>query len=599
MSQAIVNGMEAVGAVFETPAQAGFQSNLFVNDPFIFLPRVGFSWQPFGVKNETVIRGGYGKYTYQMADRSENPTPTGYPFSAVFTQDFRNAAQSPDGLANYNLRAPQNNSTSWALGSNTGTPVFGVNTANSINANVATPGAILPGSFSLAGPDPDYKPDFVTEANLSVEHALPGNSVARVGWVFTHGTNLDQSYRPNVAMSAYAWEINNGTPVPNGGASTIGTCQYATTALNPFSCDVYGDFNYGTKTGWSNYNALQANYQRLAHRGIAYQVFYVWSRAFRFGGNSTRDSSTFTTQDLALGSAATMAPFTNGVVTPPVLPPARPAGVASWNQWRALEKFEQYNLDSAIPQQHLQFNWVLDLPVGSGKRFLGNSNRFVNELAGGWQFAGDGQVLSQDFQVGNGNWGSNNPIKMYKHARTKVTNCTSGVCHPQYMWFNGYISPKQISGSGGTCTGANCVFGLPSDYVPYSAPVNNDPTQAQFGTQNVMLSSTALLASNKGNPVTVAYAPHSQAGFSSNPWSHTFLRGPINYNADASLYKVVTITERVNLRINWDVFNAFNIQGLNNPNTSNGLQDLQPGVTGGASSYWQPRQMQLTARITF
>ncbi|MBS1831603.1 MAG: hypothetical protein JST65_08230, partial [Acidobacteria bacterium] len=46
------------------------------------------------------------------------------------------------------------------------------------------------------------------------------------------------------------------------------------------------------------------------------------------------------------------------------------------------------------------------------------------------------------------------------------------------------------------------------------------------------------------------------------------------------------------LRFNVDAFNAFNIQGLVNPNTSDGIQQLQ-------SSYWTPRQIQLTGRFTF
>ena len=543
-----------------------------------------------------MIRGGFGRYSYQMADRSQNPTPTSLPFAYNYTQNFASAAQTPDNLPNYNLRAPQNNSPSWALGSS-GTPIMGLNTTKVVNANVTN--AILPG-FGPGGVDPDYKPDFVTEANFTLEQALKGNSVARIGWVFTHGSNLDQIYHPNYGATTFAYEMNTGNPPPNGGASAIGTCQYATTALNPWNCTTYGDFGYGTKTGWSNYNAVQATYQKLMHHGIAYQVMYVWSRAFRMGGNSSRDAQTVTTQSYATGSLAQIGLFPGGALTPAGMPPSRPAGLTSYAQWHGLERFENYILDSAIPQQHVQFNWVIDLPIGRGKRFLGNASRFADELVGGWQFAGDGQVVSQAFQVASTNWGTTNPLQTYKHNKAKITDCSSGVCHPEYLWFNGYISPKQISGPGGTCTGNNCIFGLPSGYVPYEAPINNDPTQSQFGNNNIQLSSPALLASNKGNPVTVGYLPDNFAQFGNNTFSHSFLRGPVNYQADASLYKVFPITERVNFRMNCDVFNVFNIQGLTNPGAGNGLQALQPGVTGGASSFWaNSRQIQLTARLTF
>jgi hypothetical protein len=82
-----------------------------------------------------------------------------------------------------------------------------------------------------------------------------------------------------------------------------------------------------------------------------------------------------------------------------------------------------------------------------------------------------------------------------------------------------------------------------------------------------------------------------------NPYSHTFLNGPINWTADLSLFKVVPITERVNLRINVDAFNVFNVQGYGNPNTTDGTEAYQPN--GVSSSYNAPRQLQLSARVSF
>jgi hypothetical protein len=72
----------------------------------------------------------------------------------------------------------------------------------------------------------------------------------------------------------------------------------------------------------------------------------------------------------------------------------------------------------------------------------------------------------------------------------------------------------------------------------------------------------------------------------------TVLQGPKNFQADISLFKEFTITERVRLRFNVDAFNAFNIQGLVNPNATDGIQQLQ-------SSYWTPRQIQFTGRLSF
>jgi hypothetical protein len=92
-----------------------------------------------------------------------------------------------------------------------------------------------------------------------------------------------------------------------------------------------------------------------------------------------------------------------------------------------------------------------------------------------------------------------------------------------------------------------------------------------------------------GRQVTTAYSPGPSGA---NPYGHTVLQGPINHRADISLYKVFAITETVRLRFNLDAFNAFNIQGLVSPNSSDGIQSLQ-------TSYWTPRQIQFTLRLSF
>ena len=76
------------------------------------------------------------------------------------------------------------------------------------------------------------------------------------------------------------------------------------------------------------------------------------------------------------------------------------------------------------------------------------------------------------------------------------------------------------------------------------------------------------------------------------PFNSTVLQGPKNFQADISLYKEFRFSERVKLRFNVDAFNAFNIQGLVNPNSADGIQSLQ-------TSYWTPRQIQLAGRLSF
>lgn len=559
-TQPIVTNLENIGVAFETASQAGYPGTMMDNYDFTFGPRVGIAYQPLGNRFGTVIRGGYGRYIYPIPLRSSYQNAvTKIPYSNTYTQSYTAADQSPDGLPNYLLRSPQ--------------AVFmGTNSSDVVNSS--TINSILPG-VTMWALDPAYAPDFVNETNVTIEQPLKGQSALRVSWLWTHATDLDHAYYFNSQPSTFVWEMATGTTPPTG--------TYSATAMGPYDQKTYGDSAWDEKTGWSNDNALQVNYQRLAHHGIAYQVMYVWSKAFRVGGNSTRDSNVYSADNYlgALGTVGTMtSPY--GAVVAPSLPPTRPAGLATYADWHALDTYQDYLIDSAIPEQHIQFNGIVDIPLGRGKRFLSNANRFANELVGGWQIAGDGSVSSQDFQVASGNWGQTSPIHVYKHG-APITDCRSGVCHKSYLWFNGYLAPTVTT----DCT-KNCVTGLPSNYQPYETPIDTTPSSKYYGSNDVQVTL------NNGSSTTVAYSP---GPVGANPYSRTSLNGPINWTADTSLFKVFPITERVAVRFNMDAFNVFNVQGYNDPNTTDGTEAVE--ANGVSTSYNTPRQVQFTMRLAF
>ena len=145
------------------------------------------------------------------------------------------------------------------------------------------------------------------------------------------------------------------------------------------------------------------------------------------------------------------------------------------------------------------------------------------------------------------------------------------------MWFNGYVAPTLINATHG-------VQGLPADYKPYQTPINNTPGAPNFGNNNVQV------PLNNGTSVTTAYNPgtgmdpvrvHHSAGTLQLQHRHVALQG-------------VFVPNRFKLRFNIDAFNAFNIQGRvkSGRNVTDGIQAL-------TTSYWTPRQIQLSARLTF
>ena len=571
-TQTIITNMANIGVVYETPQQAGMPSALMKNYPFTFSPRVGVAYQPFGGKHGTVIRGAYGRYIYPMPTRSFVKNPMGNnPLVAGYSQNYNLAAQSPDGINNYLLRNAQ-------------PVVMGTNSANVVNS--ANTNAILPG-VSLWSNSSSMPPDYVTQMNFTIEQPLKGNAAFRVTWLWSHGTNLDHYYYINNHPSQFVWEAAYGIAPPSG--TTIGSNQYGATATGPYDQKTWGGNTWDIKNGWSNDNALQVTYQRLFHRGIAYQINYVWSKPLRVGGNYFRDSTVDPRANYmgvlgALGTVSALSTATGAAIAP-ALPPAGPSGTLPWQEYHALDKFEEYKVDTAIPKQHITFNGVVELPFGRGKHFLGGVNRLVDEAVGGWQIAGDGNIVSTDFGITSSNWGPTNPIKMYKHTQ-KITDCTSGVCHPEYLWFNGYFPVNQINAA------VKGVSGLPSSYVAgqgasgaYSSPIDAINNNNNVGV--TLIGGSA--------PITNAYAP---GPIGSNPYSNTILNGPINYTVDLSIFKMFPITEKVALRFNLDAFNALNMMGYTNPNGTTGVETIQPGV-GVASSANTPRQVQLTLRLQF
>ncbi len=534
--EALITNLRNLGVKFTNPKEAGLASRIINSANANVLPRFGFAYTPSFGRNGTVIRGGYGEYVYPVPVRNSIRYLTAsYPFTAGYSQSYTSAAQSPDGLPNSLLRNPLS-------------IITGVNTADVVNTNSVN--ALLPGISTGTVASPNYPPARVREANFTVEQPFRDGSVLRTSYVYTHGENLDQNFLLNNAPSTYVWQAKTGTVPPTGTFSGVAT--------RPYDNRTWGGITQSTKYGFSNDSALQINYQRPYRKGVGYQIFYVFSRAFRVGGNTFRDNSLYPAENFAPGA------IPKGMDVGSQLEPSR-----EFNRW------QNYRADTAIPLHRLTFNGVVDVPLGKGRRFLGNTNKFVNAVVGGYQMAFVGTMVSQAFQVGNTNFGEYNPIATYKNS-APVKDCRSGVCRDAYLWFNGYVPPNVVNTSNG-------VQGIPSDYKPYLAPINNTPGTTNFGNNNV----TQTLAN--GQQVLTGFSP-GPAGV--NPYNSGVLQGPKNFQADISLYKEVAFKERYRLRFNVDAFNAFNIQGLNNPNATDGIQQLQ-------SSYWRPRQIQFTGRFTF
>jgi hypothetical protein len=219
-------------------------------------------------------------------------------------------------------------------------------------------------------------------------------------------------------------------------------------------------------------------------------------------------------------------------------------------------------------------------------------------MVGGWRFSGTGTIVSSWFALPTNQWGNiNGPVEVYG-TKYPILDCRSTPataktaaderCFSGYLYFNGYISKRFIE-SRNVNGMRNGVYGLPANYKAALEPVNPWPAGGQVGDpgSNDWDTNNVYMKLKDGSTVIVA----KDTGI--HPLRQQYHTGPFNWTTDASMLKFFNLTERLRLRMNVDLFNVFNVQGLNTPG-SDGVVTLQNSYGGFGI---RPRQMQVNARL--
>lgn len=543
-TQALIDSMEAIGVIFETPEQAHMPAGVFKNYWWNFLPRVGVAWMPLGDRAGLVFRGGYGEYAYKTPARNlYGGFNESFPYTASLSQDNTNGLQT-DGLANYILRSQQ-------------TVVAGGNSTGVINPNVQK--SICIGCFGLTNVSPDMKPEGYREWDFTIEQDFHNRTSLSVSYMGNHGYNLEQFWATNTAPSPYVWYATTNQPVPSG------TPNYRS-AWRVYNQTTYGEITQIRKTGFSNANMVQVVFHRTFYKGYEYNISYVFGRYFRAGGNGSRDSTVYPA----------------GVFMPGTVP----------TDPHELVRSETYIQDNGMPRQQIKYDWVINLPVGKGRWLLSGANRVVNTLIGGWEIAGTGIMNQTLFQPSAGDWGPISNFHYYGRSKP-IKDCTSGTCRRAYYAYNGFVTKAQYNT-------ANGYQGLPGSYADEKAGgAQHQPLQPDQGTNFAPQSVASNPACKKGQGwlladgscvTNVGYAPGASSIL--NPNYRFYAANPFNFSTDASLFKVFPITERVGLKVNGDFFNVFNQQGTTGVNGSTGI------ITT-TSSANVARIIQVSARLTW
>ncbi len=539
---AIVNAYTGLGMKFTTPKEVGLPDSLTYSNLWDFGPRAGFAYRMGDSgRKATVIRGGYSIFAYPESLRLfSGQVANSMPALGTVTWNPNAAELSPDGRPNYLLRSVP-------------TVVAGVNSANVLSPTAVT--GITRGGGSLFYLDPKQPTARAHEWNLLIEREIFANTVVKGGYVGTHGTRMSQWATYNDNPPDYVWFTNTKQPLPTG--------PFASVARRPFDQELYGTMQRYQKTGWSNFNGLQLEFEHRYSKGYAFQVFYVMSNAIRAAGDGWRDDS--------LRSPNIFLP---GIV---------PTDDAARN------RLLNYKRDPGIPTHRVNWNFLVDIPVGKGKRFLGSAGRPVDAVLGGWQIAGNGSLRSNYFQLGTGNWGAINKVEVYG-KKYPIQDCRSGVCYDGWLYWNGYIPANRINSVDPRTGRPNGVMGVPDSYRPYQTPIiqipkdggsTADPNQPFYETNTVFV------------PLTNGTNQRTTLNTGLHPLQNQFVLGLMQWNMQASIFKSVPITEKITARFNIDFLdNVFNMPATTQPGGGDGV------ITNRFSAN-SPRVMQLTMRLSW
>lgn len=459
-----------------------------------FNPRVGFAFQ---ASPTTVVRGGYGI--------SLLPNDAGFAGAPY---------NSPVNTAVTNLTASLNGGiTPFATLSNP----YPSGLTQPIGNDASRLGELEGGSPGATLPNESYP--YAQQWNINLEQQFGGKTVLELGYGGSKGTHLPV-YQRNIDQLPDQYDamgpalLNPVTNPFNGKVpATSGLLGTAPTIAAGYLLKPYPQYlsltAFSPFIGGSNYNSLQMKVKHQFNSGGTILASYTWSKLIS-------DTDTLTSW----------------------LEAANPGG--QYGTQDAYNRKADRSLSANDVPQNFVLSYVVDLPIGQGKRYLGSLHGVPQAVVGGWSLNGVSNFRS-GFPLSFG-------------AQPTVLSTQFGAGGPRPNLVAG--CSRQISGSAQSRLGGwfnRSCFSQPGDY--------------SFGSENR---------------------------------NDSVLRAAGIANWDMGLFKAIPVKEWLNFQFRAEVFNLANRVQFGPPNTTYQSPDtanIQFGVV--TSQVNQPRLFQFSLRANF
>jgi hypothetical protein len=315
---------------FQTNPAVG--SSVFAqnNATWLFGPRLGVAWDPFG-NGKTSIRAGFGIH-FDLNDTLGIVLDSVAPYNGIET--FKNVPFLP--------LVP-------------------------INPAMPLPAACGPGIpspcplYSPGGIAQNAKTPTVEEWNLTAEQGITANMSLRLSYVGSHGYHLLIAADPNSIVpqicSNAAGCVSGGVGTARG--SIAEGLQYIPvgTLPNPYLAGVTST-NWIGSFGISSYNALNVAFTRRFHSGLQFKANYTWAKAEDTADGYAADGGAGVPQSFWLNNQTTL-------------------GVSGINQ-----------------KNQFVFSGGYELPFGKNKPLLHGVTGVWDKIVTGWQVNSIVTILS-------------------------------------------------------------------------------------------------------------------------------------------------------------------------------------------------------------